>query len=121
MKKSKQISNLIEKYFDEIKIEEIGFEPDYGAVSDAAYMIINIPKKMIEGYQKLKEKNVSALDFWKGTNLRKKLRRLNKFEDSTSVNDILDFLDGKILAEFRQSSGERIRMYITEIPEYNGH
>lgn len=117
------INTLIEKYFDQIQIEDTDYVPFDGALSDAAYLLLNIPISMLREYSKLKgQTNLpDGAEFWKEAGLRKKLRDSDKIsrQSHEPLKDILEFLGGEVWGEYQHlGNSERIRLSITEIPEF---
>ena len=120
-------NELVEKYLKDIEIEDIDFEPIDDAKHDAAYLLLNIPLKMLEEYQELKGEDTNKLpdgaEFWKETQLVKKLRTeefVHKSRGRQPLYDILDFLNGEVWGNYQKlvQPPNRIRLDITEIPEY---
>ena len=119
------LRQLVETYFDQIEIEDANFIPVDDAVSDAAYLLLNIPTEMLNAYSKLKDQNRELPDgaeFWKETGLQNKLRTSDKYHGQghvSNLSDVLDYLGGKVWGEYRKlNSPERIRLGITEVPEF---
>ena len=118
------INTLIEKYFNQIQIEDTDYVPVNGAVSDAAYLLLNIPIQMLQEYSKLKGQNTELPDgaeFWRKTELRKRLKNSDRYPSRghEPLEDILDFLGGEVWGEYqRLGNSERIRLSITEVPEF---
>jgi len=115
------ISDLVQKYIGEIKIEGCDFVPFDNAVSDAAYLLLNIPTKMLVEYLGLKKQRRKLPDgeeFWKETNLVEKLRGFTNYNGRARLGDVLDFLVGRVQCDYQKiSDAERIWLSITEIPE----
>jgi hypothetical protein len=124
MQATKEITNLVDKYIERIGIEDTDFVPVDDADSDAAYLLLNIPIKMLREYVKLKnqkKKLPDALEFWKETNLISALRaNPNKYygQGRANLGDVLDYLGGDVRAEYQKlfRTG-RIRLMVQEIPE----
>ncbi len=119
------MNQIVDTYFDQIEIEDADFVPVDDAVSDAAYLLLNIPTEMLRAYLRLKGQNRELPDgaeFWKETRLGSRLRTSDKYHGQGHVShlsDILDYLDGKVWGEYQKlNSPERIRLDITEVPEF---
>lgn len=119
-----RIPELVEKYFEQIEVEDTAFVPIDNAVSDAAYLLLNIPTKMLREYKKLKGSRKRLPDgakFWKETELVIRLRDSARFQNvgREGLNDILDYLGGKVWGTYQElNNPDRIRLDITEIPEF---
>ncbi len=116
---------LIDKYFDQIEIEDADFVPINDAVSDAAYLLLNIPMAMLKEYLSLKGQNKelpNGAEFWRETGLGTRLKNSDKYHGQGHVshlNDILDYLEGDVWGEYQKlNSPERIRLDITEVPKF---
>lgn len=118
-----EISELVEKYFEQIEVEDTDFIPINDAVSDAAYILLQLPIDMIKEYQALKnrtEKLPDSVEFWKETGLVKRLRNYKECNvGHAPLGDILDYLKEKVWGEFYSCNSKRIRLDITEIPEFH--
>ena len=63
--------------------------------------------------------------FWKETQLGQRLRDVskvynNKYEKGhESLRDILDFLEGKVWGEYYSFNTSKIRLSITEVPNFD--
>ncbi len=118
------MNQLVDTYFDQIEIEDTNYVPINDAVSDAAYLLLNIPTAMLKEYLRLNGQNRELPDgaeFWKKTGLGKRLRISGKYHSQrhAPLNDILDYLDGDVWGEYqRLNSSERIRLDIREVPEF---
>ena len=117
------INTLIEKYLEQIQIEDVDYVPVDGALSDAAYLLLNIPLPMLQEYSKLKGQTTELPDgaeFWRETGLGNRLRNVDKHSRSHEpLEDILEFLGGEIWGEYYNlGNSERIRLSITEVPEF---
>lgn len=119
-----EISALVEKYFEQIEVEDTDFIPVDDAVSDAAYILLQIPINMVREYQSLKnrtEKLPDGVEFWKETGLVNRLQNYKKrfYFEHAPLLDILCYLKGEIWGEFYSCNSEKIRLEITEIPEFH--
>ncbi len=116
-----EMNQLVEKYFDKIEIEDTAYVTVNDAVSDAAYLLLNLPTAMLKEYLKLKGQNKELPDgaeFWKATGLVKRLRNSDKYhgQGHAPLDDILDYLDGEVQGNYQELlNTERIRLSITEI------
>ena len=118
------MNQLVDTYFDQIKIEATDYvRVDYAA-SNAAYLLLNIPTAMLKEYLRLKCQNGELPDgaeFWKETGLGKRLRNSDKDrgQEHKQLEDVLDYLGGDVWGEYQElnSPGE-IWLAITEIPEF---
>ena len=119
------IDTLADKYFDQIRIEDTDFVPIDDAVSDAAYLLLNVPIKMLKEYLQLEGQNKKLPDgaeFWKETGLGKRLRNIEHSYTGgrVSLSDILDYIEeGDVWGDYQELNfSEKIRLSITEIPEF---
>ncbi|MBD3249825.1 hypothetical protein GF336_07295 [Candidatus Woesearchaeota archaeon] len=119
------MDTLMERYFDQIEIEDADFVPIDDAKSYAAYLLLDIPTEMLKEYLRLKGQNRELPDgaeFWKETGLGNLLRNSDKYHGQGHVShlsDILDYLESNVWGEYqRLNSQERIRLDITEVPEF---
>jgi hypothetical protein len=120
------INKLVERYLNDIEIEDVDFEPVDNAIHDAAYLCLNIPINMLREYQELKGEDINELpdgaEFWKETQLVKKLRteEFSKILSHQPLYDILDFLNGEVWGNYQELNQptDRIRLSITEVPEF---
>ncbi len=119
------IDKLVDKYFNQIEIEDTDFVIVNDAVSDAAYLLLNVPTAMLKEYSQLKnqkEELPDGAEFWKETGLGKKLRNIecNYTGGHVSLPDILDYIEeGDVWGDYQElNSSEKIRLSITEIPEF---
>ncbi len=118
------VQELVEKYFDQIEIEDTAYVAVNDTVSDAAYLLLNLPTEMLREYQQLngqRKKLPDGAEFWKETGLVRKLRNFKKHQNigHTPLGDILDYLDRDVLGTYQElKNPERIRLTITEIPEF---
>ena len=119
------MDQLVDQYLDQIEVEDANYIPVDGAISDVAYLLLNLPTKMLDEYLRLKGQDKElpdCVEFWKETGLREKLRALGRFPGRVHepLGDILDFLGGDICAYFYDpGTSDRIRMDITETPQYH--
>jgi len=122
MDDAKEISDILDKYFDQIEVEDIDYVPWDDAVSDVAYLLLIVPTAMLQEYLRLKGQNKNLPDgaeFWKATNLRERLRHSNKYhgQGREPLGDILDFLGRDVQADYQELHDHgRIRLSIYEIP-----
>ena len=118
------VNDLVDKYFKQIAIEVIDYVPVDDAIHDAAYITLNIPLEMLKEYSKLKglsEELPDGAEFWDETNLVKRLRDSDKsiLHKYQPLGDILDSLGEDVEGIYQKLiSSERIRLDITEIPEF---
>ncbi len=118
------VNDLVDKYFEQIAIEVVDYVPVDDAVHDAAYITLNIPLEMLRGYSKLKGLSGELPDgaeFWEETNFVKRLRDSDKsiLHEYQPLGDILDSLEEYVEGTYQKLiNSERIRLDITEIPEY---
>lgn len=120
------MNELVEKYFGQIEIEDTDYVPIDDVASDVAYVLLNIPIAMLKEYLQLKGQNKELPDgaeFWKETGLCKRLRNCGKYhgQGQEPLYNMLDFLEGEVGAGYQKlgSSSDRIRLDITEIPEFD--
>ncbi|MCK4730722.1 MAG: hypothetical protein KAT28_05380 [Candidatus Aenigmarchaeota archaeon] len=117
------IDALVDKYFEQIAIEVTAYVPVDDAVSDAAHITLNLPLAMLREYSKLKgldEELPDGAKFWKEINIIKRLRDSGKFiyHEYQLLRDILDFLGDDVEVTYQKYDSEKIRLDITEIPEF---
>ncbi len=118
------IPELVNKYFEQIEVENTDFVPVDNAVSDAAYLLLVLPIKMLKEYQKFKgsrKKLPDGAKFWKETGLARRLRDSKKYPRAVDapLNDILDYLGGDVWGNYQElDNPSKIRLSITEIPEF---
>ena len=125
------IKSLMDKYFEQIEVEDADYVPFDDAKFDAAYILLNIPIAMLKGYLKLKglkRKLPDGAKFWKETGLCNRLgcseRHIKQFRSRNHLNnsleifpDFLSYLEGDIQGDYQKlSTPDRIRLSITEIP-----
>ncbi len=128
MAKNTGIKSLIDKYLEQIIIEDADYVPFDNAESDAAYILLNVPIAMLKEYLKLKKQRKKLPDgakFWKDSGLCKRL--LNPKENGNDISighmmlkdfpDLLQELSGKVQGDYQDiNNPERIRLSITEVP-----
>lgn len=120
-----RIPELVEKYFEQIEVEDTAFVSIDDAVSNATYLLLNIPAEMLIKYQELEgsgKRLPDGAEFWKKTGLVTKLRNSAKYQDvgRERLNDILDYLEGNVWGSYQElNTPNRIRLDITEIPEFH--
>jgi hypothetical protein len=125
------IKSLVDKYFEQIEVENADYVPFDDAKSDAASILLNVPITMLKEYLQLKrqrKKLPEGAEFWKETGLCSRLKSSKKhIKQFRSVNhlhdsfekfpDFLDGLTGEVQGDYQElGSKERIRLSITEIP-----
>lgn len=119
-----KINELVEKYLDQIEIEEVYFTPAYDdTASDQAYLLLKIPIAMLKEYLIIKGQNKklpNGAEFWKETGLCERLRNFNKYhgQGHQQLGTILDFLKGEVNVEYQELKNppELIRLQVIEIP-----
>ncbi len=123
MDKDKEIENLVDKYFNDIQIENSDFIPRDGDASDVSYILLNLPLNFLKEYLIIKNQNRELPDvaeFWRDTNFVNKLKNLDKSKFVTHalyLPDLLQYLHGDIEGGYQKHPNpKRIRMEITEIP-----
>ncbi len=115
------IDTLIDKYFDQIEVEDTDFIPIDDMTFDAAYLLLSLPVAMLREYVKSKDQCQelpNGAEFWKETGLCNKLRNSNKYhgQGHEPLIDILDFLEGNVQVDYQKlNSPERIRLCIIEL------
>lgn len=120
------MDQLVDQYFDQIEIEDTNFVAVNDAVSDGAYLLLNLPTNMLREYQELKgqgERWPDGAEFWKVTGLGRRLRNSEKYygQGHAPLNDILDYLEGEVQGDYQELlTTERIRLGIIEIIEFDG-
>jgi hypothetical protein len=120
---AQKISDLVDKYIEQIEIENAGFVPFDNAVSDAAYLLLNVPIEMLRNYLRLrgqKRELPDGAEFWKETCLVRRLRDSDKCygKGDAPLEDVLDYLEGAVQCHYQElSTPGKIRLSITEIPE----
>jgi hypothetical protein len=121
------VNELVEQYFGQIEIEDTNYVAVDDAVSDAAYILLILPTRMLRDYQKIKgsrKKLPDPVEFWKETGLCEKLRMHESTFNGGHANlsDVLDYLGGDVWGNYQKLSmkdNSRIRLDITEIPEFH--
>jgi hypothetical protein len=66
------INQLVNTYFGQIEIKDIGFSLVDDAIFDTAYFLLNIPIAMLKEYLQLKGENKkfpNVVEFWRETGL----------------------------------------------------
>jgi hypothetical protein len=116
---NKEISCLVNRYFKQIEVESADEE-------EFAELDIIVPLKMLQEYQKIKKSRKKFPDgeqFWKETNLAKKLyeydrRRLEKWRYPEAFEETLDLLNltDNVNIQFQPiiSPKNKVRLYIEE-------
>lgn len=123
MMPSEEIRTLINAHFEDIKIEYAGFVHVDEAISYIASLNLIVPTIMLRKYSKLKMSRKRFPDgqkFWKESNLASMIRDSEKHNgqgDATSISDVLDYLGGVVLVNYKELANGITRMSITEIPE----
>ncbi len=118
------VNGLVDNYFDQIAIEVTAYVPVDDAVSDAAHITLNLPLAMLREYSKLKGLDDDLPDgakFWKEINIINRLRDSGKFiyHEYQPLIDVLEFLREDVEGTYQKLiNPERIRLDITEIPEF---
>ena len=115
------MNTLVEKYFDQIEIEDADFESTDNGKPYPAYLTLIIPMAMLKEYLRLKGQNKKLPDgaeFWKETGLGRRLRNFDKYPErrhGTYLNDILDYLEGNVLGDYQKLyTPGRMRLSIHE-------
>ncbi len=134
------LKQLVDTYFDQIEIEDAGCIDCGGA--KAVYLTLRIPIAMVNDYlvwrrqnyklfyapfDKLKElpngELPDGVEFWKKTELSIRLRYSDKYHlqgytPFENIDDILDFLEGRVLGEFEGSiNSKMVILEIMELPK----
>ena len=119
------ISELTDKYLEQIEVEDTDYEAVNDAVSDAAYLILILPVEMLSEYQQLKGDTggefPDGAEFWKETGLLGRLRTSGKIPTHAHapLNDILEYLGGEVWGDYQSlNDSKRIRLQITEVPKF---
>ena len=117
------IQTLVDKYFGLIEIEDTDYVPVDDAVSDAAYLLLDIPIAMLEEYARLHDQKMppNGEEFWKETQLASRLRNSGKYrgQGHEPLSDILDFLEGDVAVHYQSLSPSVMRMSVYEIPRFH--
>ena len=117
-----ELNLLPQKYYEQIEIEDTDYVPVNDAPSDAAYLLLRIPSKMLDEYQKLREEVKSlpnANEFLRETGileyLRKNLKPVYR-GGHEPLADILEFLEGDFEADFEVTGVfGKIRLRVIEV------
>lgn len=114
------IEELVDKYIDQIIIEDTDYVSVGYSDSDAACILLNIPIAMLEEYAVLKKLNKEKLpdgaEFWKETRLEERLKSF-RYRGHEPLADVLSWLTGNVLCEYSELNDPgRIRLRITEGP-----
>lgn len=118
------IQELLDKYWDQIDVEESDYIAFDNAKHDAAYLLLSLPLPLLREYQVLKSDSKElpdAAEFWKETGLGERLGHSERVykRGHEPLKDILSFLQGKIRVTYETSGGpDRIFLDVTEIPEF---
>lgn len=114
------IEQLVDKYIDQIKIEDTDYTPVEYSESDAACILLNIPIAMLHEYALLKGPNKELPDgaeFWKETKLVNRLKK-SEYRGHAPLEDVLFWLGGNVLRSYQELNIRgRIRLDITEGPK----
>jgi len=120
------MQELVDRYFNQIKVTYTDYVPINDAKSDAATITLEIPSEMIREYQRLKgsrKRLPDGAEFWKETGLLERLKSSNKVPErahsNTTLGDVLDYLGGKCWVDFARTSKDRVELSLTEIPEFD--
>lgn len=118
-KMTRQIQDLVDKYFDLIEIEDTNFidNPEY----NLAYLLLNVPTALLKEYSAMKnqKKLPDPAEFWEQTKLGDRLKKSCKYtgQGHEPLLDILEFLEGQVQGNYQElHTPDRIRMSITELP-----
>ncbi len=118
------IQALVERYWNQIDVEEIDYIEFDNAKHDAAYLLLSLPLPLLREYQVLKsdlKELPDAAEFWRETGLGERLGRSERTykRGHEPLKDILLYLRRKIRVKYETSgSQERIFLDVTEIPEF---
>jgi len=118
------IHALVERYWNQIEVEEIDYITYDNAKHDAAYLLLSLPLPLLREYQALKSDSKElpdATEFWKESGLLGRLKETDRVfrNGHEQLRDILAYLQGKIRVTYETSgSSERIFLDVTEIPKF---
>ena len=118
-----KVDELVDKYFDKIEIEDTDYVPFNEAKSYAAHLLLTVPIQMLVRYLKLKKQKrrlPDGAEFWRETNLCKRLRNSDKYhgQGHENLEDILDYLEGNVQVGYEELHvSDRIRLSVIEIPK----
>jgi hypothetical protein len=115
------IKEFVGRYINDIVIENTDFVPCDDAVSDMAYILLNVPTAMLREYAALKniEYPPDGANFWNDCDLVNRLRSHKPESAHQPLADILEFLSiAEVDGQYQQLKPEdRIRLSITECPQ----
>jgi len=116
---TKEIQDIVNKYFDLVEIEDTDFIDNYGY--DLAYILLNIPTAMLQEYSALTNQKQlpEPAEFWKQTKLGDRLKKSSQYiyPGHEPLRDILEFLEEDVGGDYHERpTPDRIRMSITELP-----
>ena len=112
---------LVDRYFNQIEVEDTDFVPVDDAHSDAAYLLLNVPTAMLKDYLALKGQSKELPDgaeLWKDTELGRRLRDSDKYhgQGHADLRDIIEFLQGEVYGQYqRLHDPTKIRLSIKEV------
>jgi hypothetical protein len=115
------MQELVDKYFDQIEVEDADFLPVNDSTSDMATLLLNLPTEMLQEYQTMMgnlETLPDGAEFWMNSGLVERLRKSKKIplRSHEPPNDILDFLKGEVCGDYqRLNDAKRIRLSIQEV------
>lgn len=118
------VEEIVDKYFPKIELEDTDYVIVDDAKSDAAYILLQVPRAMLREYLALKGQSKDLPDpveFWQDSNLVKKLRGSDKYhgQGHEHLVDMLDFLGGEVTAYYQAlHNSDMMRLAITEVPEF---
>jgi len=120
-----RMQELVDRYFNQIEVTYTGYVPISDAKSDVATITLEIPFAMIREYQRLKDSRKRLPDgaeFWRETGLLTRLKNSDKVSRhahfDTTLSDVLDYLGGKCWVDFARMSKDKVKLSVTEVPDF---
>ncbi len=93
------------------------------ASHDVAYILLDVPKIFLQEYLLLRNQTgrefPEGQEFWLETDLCHRLHGKTAKSTHEDLEDILEFLGGKVDIHFYGDRGERVRLGVYEVPQIN--
>ena len=123
-----KIKELVDRYIEEIYINDVDYVPWNDAPHDCAYLSLDVPRAFLDDYLVLQgQKNKKwpdGIELWNTTELRERLKGKKPRKSHAPLSDILEFLGGRVqvdyYVDYYDYSKVRVGIGITEFPrEFN--